>query len=325
MADGQVVGVDVGATKTLAARLQGLGLISTARRSTPLGTSGELLDAICEAVRHVDDPEVTAIGVCLPTPIGADHRVLSGAELPLLGVDVEAELTTRLGRPTVIENDGNAAVYAESLRPDGTRIRNLVMMTVGTGIGGGVIIDGRLYRGATGAAGEMGQMIVDATAELVASEGRGRFPRPGALESLASGTTLDRLAQTHHDDTSPAPSPRRGRAPDGPALLQRARMGDPAAIDAFRHIGQQLGLAAASLINVFDPDELVIGGGVSEAGELLLGPLRDTARQRVLPGVGSATVIRPARHGASAGVIGAGLLARAALGPAPARPRPAQV
>lgn len=310
MAVGQVLGVDVGATKTLAARLQGEVVRASARLETRSSSSEELLDLIAEAVRRVDHPEVGAIGVCLPTALGLDQRVTSGAELPLLGVDVEAALTSRFGRPTVVENDGNAAAYAESFHADGTRSRHLVMMTVGTGIGGGLVIDGSLYRGATGAAGELGQMIIDATAEFGSSEGQFGFPRPGALERLASGSALERLARamTREPDSSPRHHNAAGPI-DGLTLSQLAKAGDLSALEAFRRIGRHLGLAAANLINVFDPDELVIGGGVGDAGELLLAVIRDTAEPRLLPGVGLKTIIRSARHASNAGVIGAGLLA----------------
>jgi glucokinase len=317
MLDGQVVGVDVGATKTIAARIRGIEVLASTRAATRAESAGDLLALIVDSVIRVDAPEVSAIGVCLPTVVGHDRRVLSGAEIPLLGIDIERELTSRLGRPALVENDGNTAAYAESFRADGTRARHLVMMTIGTGIGGGLIVDGRIYRGATGAAGEIGQMIIDGASELRSAALPPSFPRPGALERLASGSALDRLARSAMAEDSrlpPLTGAGRGAAPDGLALWKLAQTGDPSAVDAFQEVGQLLGLAAASLINIFDPEELVIGGGVSEAGETLLAPIRETASARVLPGVGTSTTIRAARFKSWAGAIGAGLLAASAAG-----------
>jgi glucokinase len=170
------------------------------------------------------------------------------------------------------------------------------MITVGTGVGGGVVLNGRIFRGATGAAPELGHMIIAADVTDGAPPAPERFPHPDALESWASGRQLDELGR------------QRGIG-KGPEVVERAKAGDPDAIDAIRIVGERLGVGIANVMNLFDPDLVVIGGGVSTAGALLTGPAEAAARRTALPGVGTKTRIQLARHGVHAGVRGAALLA----------------
>jgi glucokinase len=179
----------------------------------------------------------------------------------------------------------------------------VVMFTVGTGVGGGIVIGGRIFRGATGAAPEIGHTIVAANLEAGAPPA-GAFPHPASLEHHAAGRALDRLGLE------------RGIG-DGHAVVDAARAGDPEALDALRIVGEALGVGIANAINTFDPDLVVVGGGVSTAGELLLGPARDAAARFVVRGVGTRTEIRLARYGPQAGVRGATLLAGQELEVAP--------
>jgi glucokinase len=174
-------------------------------------------------------------------------------------------------------------------------VQDLVMITVGTGVGGGLVLGGRLYRGATGAAGELGHTLIGANLEHGAPAAQ-KFPQPGSFESLTSGRALDALAAEHG----------LGRGPD---VLAAGQAGDSQASALIALLGQRLGIGIANVINIFDPELVVVGGGVGAAGELLLGPARESARRFVLPGVGETTEIRLARSGAEAGVRGAALLA----------------
>jgi len=188
--------------------------------------------------------------------------------------------------------------------------RDLVMFTVGTGVGGGIVLNGRIYRGATGAAGEVGHTLIGLDLEGGAPAASS-FPQPGSLESLASGQVLDVLGA---EFARKQPRSALGRmAADHPVLgrdvVTAAKEGDQDACDLIRILGERLGIGIANAINVFDPEQVVIGGGVATAGELLLEPVRQAARSFVVPGVGERTSIRLARHGPRAGVIGAALLA----------------
>jgi glucokinase len=190
-------------------------------------------------------------------------------------------------------------------------VQNLVMFTVGTGVGGGLILGGRVYRGSTGAAGELGHTLIGASF----SEGgpaSGPFPQRGSLEALAAGRVLDHMAPdiaAQRPDSALGKLAAHGDRIDGHEVVRAAHEGDPDAIGALRVVGERLGIGIANAINTFDPDEVVIGGGVSVAGDLLLDPARETAGRFVLPGVGERTEIRLARHRGNAGVRGAALLA----------------
>jgi glucokinase len=198
--------------------------------------------------------------------------------------------------PVYVDNDAALAALAEAHAEDGTlETPNLIMFTVGTGVGGGIVVDGRVQRGATGAGGEFGHMVISADALSTAPAGE-RFPKPGSLEALASGTALDRLARQRGLGT-------------GVDAVRAAHAGDEAARAIVAEIGRHLGLGIANAINMFDPQVVAIGGGVSAAGDLLLGPALETVHRFVLPGVGTRTHVRIARSGPEAGVRGAALLA----------------
>jgi glucokinase len=216
--------------------------------------------------------------------------------IPLERVPLRAILRRRLGVPVFVDNDATVAAVAEAHGPDATvDVRHLVMLTVGTGVGGGIVIDGHVYRGATGAAAELGHMIIGAQLADGAPRPEG-FPQPGSLERLASGRALDHLGAE------------RGLG-DGEALVEAARQGDTAALEAIRILGERLGIGIANVVNALEPDVVAIGGGVSACGEMLLGTARETAQRFILRGVGTRTEIRLARYGPEAGVLGAALMA----------------
>jgi glucokinase len=173
-----------------------------------------------------------------------------------------------------------------------------------------------VYRGATGAAGELGHTIIGAHLEHGAIAA-GAFPQEGSLESLASGRALDALTQAAaraHPGSALGLLQARGVPVRGADVVAAAQAGDAEARSLVTLLGERLGVGIANAMNTFDPDVVVIGGGVARAGELLLGPARETARRFVVPGVGEATEIRLARYGSDAGVRGAALLADHELG-----------
>jgi glucokinase len=264
-------------------------------RATDLTSSTALVDQLADAI-HAEG-RASAIGIGLPSVIDfATGTARSSVNIPLQGVPLRHLLTERLGIPTFVENDATVAALAEAHDDDMRPIANIVVMfTVGTGVGGGIVIGGRIFRGATGAAPEIGHTIVGANLEHGAPPADG-FPHPASLEYHAAGRALDRLGFE------------RGIG-DGTAVVASAREGHPEALDAVRIVGEALGVGIANAINTFDPDLVVVGGGVSTAGELLLGPARDAAQRFVVRGVGTKTEIRLARYGPQAGVRGATLLA----------------
>jgi glucokinase len=311
-----VIGVDVGGTKTSVAVLRGESTGEPLVRPTALSSSTDLIAQIAAQVETVaagGTPE--AVGVGIPSVVEfATGRARSSVNVPLQDVALRAVLSERLGLPVFVDNDATVAALAEAHDEHGRLdAHSLVMFTVGTGVGGGIVIDGRSYRGATGAAGEVGHMLVAIDESIPAPS---RFPQPGSLESLAAGHVLDTLAREAalaHPDSALGRVFAQHGAVGGPDAVRAAMDGDEVAAAAVAKLGRRLGVGVANMINIFDPQVVAIGGGVSSAGELLVGPARDVAREYVLPGVGTATEIRVARSGPQAGVRGAALLARSEL------------
>jgi len=309
--EGAYLGIDVGGTKVAAAlvedgRLAPVAVTPTAQGNEPL--VAQLAEAI-EAHRSVG---LQAVGIGVPSAVEfATGRVRNTANLPFEDVPLRALLEERTGLPVYVENDANCAALAEAFDDDGELVSpHLVLLTVGTGLGGGFVLDGKLYRGATGAAAEVGHTLMGLDLRDGAPERPGAFPQAGSLESLAAGRALDRLALEAAESNPGGSLGRRladaGRV-TGHDAVELANEGDPDAGRAVRVLGERLGVGIANMINLFDPLEVVIGGGVSLAGEIILEPARRIAAQHTLPGVGSRTTIRLARHGPQAGVLGAAL------------------
>jgi glucokinase len=291
----RLIGVDVGGTKVSVAVLED-GVLSDPRIApTDLSSSDALVEQLVTTIRA--QGRATAVGIGVPSVIDfATGTARSSVNIPLQGVPLRHTLTERLGIPTFVDNDATVAALAEAHDDDMRPIADIVVMfTIGTGVGGGIVIGGRTFRGSTGAAPEIGHTIIGAALDHGAPQADG-FPHPASLEHHAAGRALDRLGQE------------RGIG-DGYAVVAAAKRGDADACDAIRILGESLGVGIANAINTFDPDLIIVGGGVSTAGELLLGPARDAAQRFVVKGVGTRTQIRLARYGPEAGVRGATLLA----------------
>jgi glucokinase len=292
----RLIGVDVGGTKVSVAVLEGKTLSEPVLQQTVLESSAALI-AQLEEIISAQGP-ATAVGIGIPSVVDfAKGTARTSVNIPLKDVPLRNTLTSSLKLPVFVENDATCAAlaeaYDENLHPVAD---SLVMFTVGTGVGGGIVIGGRIFRGATGAAGEFGHKIIGADFKAGSPETSDNPPQPGSLERLAAGRELDRLGEA-------------AGIGKGPAVVQAAQAGDEQAIAAITTVGERLGVGIANAINTFDPDEVVIGGGVSGAGDLLLEPAQRSAWRFVLPGVGTKTTIRLARHGNRAGVRGAALLA----------------
>jgi glucokinase len=313
---GFVIGVDVGGTKTSVASMHGGKTGEPLIAATDRSGADALVAQIVAAVREMAAGErPAAVGIGIPSVVDfAAGRARTSVNVPLQDVPLRELMSEQLGVPVFVDNDATVAAFAEAHDEHGKLgVRSLVMFTVGTGVGGGIVIDGRSYRGATGAAGEVGHTLIEIEASIPAAT---RFPQPGSLESLAAGHVLDQLARAAanaHPDSALGRVLAQRRAVAGPDAVAAAKAGDAAAIECIATLGRRLGIGVANAINTLDPEVVAIGGGVSSAGELLLGPLRAAALEYVLPGVGTATEIRIARSGPAAGVRGAALLARSEL------------
>jgi glucokinase len=312
-----VIGVDVGGTKVSVAALRGTTSGEPLIRPTDRDNADALVAQIVAQVNTVAAGEAPAgVGIGVPSIVDfATGRARSSVNVPLQDVPLRAVLSDALGLPVFVDNDATVAALAEAHDEHGRLdVHSLVMFTVGTGVGGGIVIDGHSYRGATGAAGELGMTLVAIDERIPPASAS--FPQPGSLESMAAGHVLDRLAreaaQEHPNSALGGVLAERG-AVGGPDAVAAAMAGDAVAVECVATLGRRLGVGVANAINTFDPQVVAIGGGVSSAGELLVGPARSVALGYVLHGVGTATEIRVARSGPQAGVRGAALLARSEL------------
>jgi glucokinase len=310
----RVIGVDLGGTKLAVAPLDDSGLGDSAIEPTDLSGADTLVAQICELVERVRGAEpLDAVGVGAPSIVEFDSgRIVSSVNVPLSDIPLRHVLSERLGVPAFVDNDATVAALAEA-HDDQLRLvaHDLVMITVGTGVGGGIVIDGRIYRGATGGAGELGHTLVglDCAGSVPSAMG---FPQPGSLEFVASGHALDQLAEQAaniHPESELGRLRAQGREVLGADAVQAAHGGDPSALRMVEIWGERVGVGVANAINTFDPEEVVIGGGAARAGDLLLEPAKRVAGWYVVPGLGTRTTIRLARHGVRAGVLGAALLA----------------
>jgi len=309
----QFIGVDVGGTKIAIAKLQD-GVLSESELSHTEQSSQEALVAqLTSRIEAACGPDTRAIGVGLPSVIEfATGRIVSSANIPLKDLPMRELLTERVGLPVYLENDASCAALAEAFDEGRLVCPELVMLTIGTGVGGGWVLNGKLYRGARTSAAEVGHWIIGRDLAEGDEGPEEPFPQRGSLETLASGRALDRLAdsaaQKYPDSYLGSKREEHGDI-DGKDVVDGAEAGDEASLYCLRVLGQRIGIGIANAINTFDPLEVVIGGGVSRAGALLVEPAREAAYRHVVPGLGAKTNIRIARHGPQAGVLGAALLA----------------
>jgi glucokinase len=308
-----VIGIDLGGTKVSVACLRGSAIDEPVLQPTDRSASGALIDQLVAMVERVRSDDLAAVGIGVPSVVEFETgRVVSSVNIPLVDVPLRQVLGERLGVPVFVDNDATVAALAEAHDQELRLVaHNLVMITIGTGVGGGIVLGGRIYRGATGGAGELGHTIVglDLASSVPAPM---TFPQPGSLEFVASGHALDRLAKQAadlHPESALGQVQAQGQSVLGPDAVAAAREGDQASMRIIEIWGQRLGIGIANAINTFDPEEVVIGGGAARAGELLLEPARRVALGYVVPGLGRRTSIRLAWHGVRAGVLGAALLA----------------
>ena len=292
-----VIGVDVGGTKLLSGLVDREGTVLEQNLVESPGSSEEdVLAAIDAAIAELLADRIGAIGFGIPANLErGTGRVLEATNLPFDDFDLAGHARARFGLPVGVENDANAATLAEWKLGAGRGISNLLMLTLGTGVGGGIVLDDRLYRGWA----EIGHIVVQADGPPCQGHCHGH----GHLETLASGTAADRAARELW-----------GAGADAHVLVQRARSGDAAACARLAEIGRFLGAAIGSLANLFDPELVVVGGGFGDAaGELVLDPAQEAARREALAPADETLRVVPAELGAVAGLVGAGLVGFEAL------------
>jgi glucokinase len=312
----RAIGIDIGGTKIAAGVVTAEGVIvDRALVPTPMGEEHATISAMRAVIEELRErhPTVDAIGVgaagLVEWPSGrirwAPHNAYR--QLPLRRLLYEAT-----GLPTVVDNDANAAAWAEARHGAGAGSDHMVLLTVGTGIGGGLVLDGHVYRGSSGLGAEVGHMTVDPDGDPC------DCGNVGCLEAMASGSALGRAGRRAAEAD---PGGRLARLAGGPEkvtgelVFQAAQEGDATAVQLFERLGFWLGVGIGSLVTIFDPELVVIGGGLVQTGDLLLKPARASMERyafglvhRELPPV------VPARLGADAGMVGAASLALRAGG-----------
>jgi glucokinase len=312
--DQHVIALDLGGTKLAAGVVdRDGGFVRRMQHRTDTSSQDALVAQLERAIDELRADETAALGVGIPSLIDQrTGRAGGSVNVPLAGIDLRDRLADRFGLPVALENDANAAALAEHRFGAGRGTEHMVMLTLGTGIGGGLILNGQLYRGSLGMAGELGHITID----LDGPPCQGFCPGIGHLEALSSGTAADRLADRtaeERPDGALGQARAAGRGIDPPLTVELAHAGEEDALAVLEEIGDRLGVGIANYVNVFNPELVVIGGGLSAAGELLLEPARRVVAERALPAARESVRITVASLGPDAGLIGAGLVGFEAL------------
>jgi glucokinase len=295
------IGVDVGGTKILAGLVDRDGKVHR-RRERPTRTDSQeaLLVGLEEAVTELAQDDVAAVGFGVPSPIDQKRgRVVQSVNVPLNDVPLRERMQKRFGLPIGLDNDANAAAIAEWRVGAGRGTQHMLMLTLGTGVGGGIIVDGKPFRGSTGAGAELGHVVVVHDGPRCQGSCTGR----GHLEALVSGHAATEEARRAF-----------GPAADAHRLVRLAAEGDETAIGVLDRIGRYLGSAIGSFVNIFDPELVVIGGGFGvAASQFLKGPVQEVMQREALLPAREQVRLAPAELGTAAGLIGAAFVAFEAL------------
>lgn len=312
MSAGEIIGVDLGGTKMLLGVLDPNSRVLWESREASTGqTEDELIELLVREIGEAHDacPGAAAVGLGIPATIDHDKGIaVSAVNLPLENLPIREIVGGRVGLPAFVDNDATVAAIAEHLYGAARGAENAVMLTIGTGIGGGLILGGEVYRGSTGAGAELGHTVIEADGPPC----QGNCPGRGCVETLASGTALGRegrVAAEREPDSVLGQMKIAGEEIDGKVVTEAALGGDATARAVFDLIGSRLGVALTSFANIFEPDVFVIGGGVIAAGDLLLDPARRELEKRALPPM-KRIPIAAAELGPDAGMIGAAAMAR---------------
>jgi glucokinase len=308
----KVIGVDLGGTKMLVGVVdEALDVHMRVHRAVLGLSQGDLIDAMVEAIDEARQelPEVEAVGLGIPCLIDQRTGVaVIAVNLPIVNLPIRQIMEERVGLPIFLDNDATLAALAEQRCGAAEGANDVVGLTIGTGIGGGLVLNGRVYRGNNGAASELGHMVVDADGPPC----QGQCPNRGCLEAVASGTAIGRegkLAAEQEPESALGAAVADGIEITGEVVTELGLEGDEVARMVLGQIGSRLGVGLSNIVNIFDPEVIVIGGGAMAAGELLLGPAREELRRRALPPGRDLVRIVEAKFGADAGMLGAAVLA----------------
>jgi glucokinase len=316
MTNPETVGVDLGGTKILVGVVgENRSVLYEDQERSAGQSQDQLLDTIEREVREALDARPKAAAACLGIPCTIDRKLgiaITAVNLPIRNLPIRDEMRERLGIPVFIENDANVAAVAEHRFGAARGTHDAVMLTIGTGIGGGVIIDGELYTGAIGAASEPGHMVVDANGPPC----QGNCPNHGCLETFTSGTALardGRAAAERAPDSALGKAIAEGGEFTGKTVTDAASAGDATACAVVEEAGRMLGVGLSSLANIFDPAVIILGGGVAKAvGARMIDPAREELRSRALPPMNEVPV-KMAELGPEAGMVGAAEVAKIEL------------
>ena len=292
MNEKRVIGVDIGGTKILAGVVDREGHVEHRREhATPTSSEDAFFVGLDAAVEELLTEEIAALGFGIPSPIDQrTGRALQAVNLPLTDIAFRDRMKERFGLPVGIENDANAATYAEFRFGAAREVDSMVMLTLGTGCGGGAVVDGQLFRGWA----EFGHIVIVYDGLPCQGSCTGR----GHLEPYVTGVAATKLAQAEF-----------GPAVDAHRLVRLANEGEPRAVEILDGIGRHLGAGIGSLVNISNPDLVVIGGGFAAAGDFVIDPAREILRREALARAGYRVPIERAELGTAAGLIGAGLVA----------------
>jgi len=308
----RVIGIDAGGTKLLGGVVDEQLIVHNRVHRTWRGADrSETLDVFVAAVEEVRAaaPDVEAVGFGIPALV--DHeRGLSvwSNHLPIDDVPFRDLMSERLGLPVFVDNDTSAAILAEHRHGAARGAEHAVMLALGTGIGGGLVLGGRVHHGARGFAGELGHMTID----LHGEDCPGGCPGRGCFETVVSGRAIGAAARRlgrEQPDSTFGKRLAAGEEIRGGLVTELAHDGDEQAREVLALVGERLGIGIAGLVNALDPNVIVIGGGAVAAGDLLLDPARETLAERALPPGGAPPPIVPARFGSESAMLGAALLA----------------
>jgi glucokinase len=313
----KVIGVDIGGTKLLGGVIdEQLEVHDRVHRVVSGMSEQAVIDAIVESVSELikRNPDVEAVGFGIPCLIDQHegHAVMC-VNLPLADVPFREVMSERLGLPVFIDNDGNVTTLAEVQFGAARGARDVVGLTIGTGIGGGLVLDGKLFRGTRGSGAELGHVVIDHNGPPC----QGNCPNNGCLETFASGNAIGREgieAAELEPDSELGRAAASGEVITGELVTQLALGGDEVSRMVVGQIGRMLGVGLANFVNIFNPDVIVVGGGAMAAGDLLLEPARAEMKARALRPNRDQVKVVAARFGADAGMLGAGVMAFDELG-----------
>jgi glucokinase len=313
----KVVGVDLGGTKLLAGVVdEQLEVLDRVHRVVTGMSEEAVIDAIAATAQELIErnPEVQAVGFGIPCLL--DQRTGTAVmcvNLPLADVPFRDLMSERLGVPVFIDNDGNVMTLVEARFGAARGAQEVVGLTIGTGIGGGLVLGGKVYRGHAGSGAELGHMVIDQDGPRC----QGNCPNNGCLEAVASGTAIGRegmVAAEQEPDSELGRAAEAGEVITGELVTQLALAGDEVSRMVLGQIGRLLGVGLANFVNVFNPEVIVVGGGAMAAGDLLLEPARAEMMARALRPNRDQVKVVAARFGDDSGMLGAGVLALDELG-----------